>query len=195
MSLDILGQFPSPPVPNLPAMAMAINAVMPQHQQPIMTQPPVSMAMPVTAPPVIGMTPNPAAQPPATFITNFPPVQVNIRHFITDNNCVMLSQNWLIVSLTYFRLPSLMTMISRTSRKPPKLELEMTHSQISKERQGEEHSPAWNHHPRAGTIVAFHQATSLWVVAYCCMRVNAYFIRNANSSEKCIVKQHPVISL
>ncbi|XDV32566.1 hypothetical protein PO909_003351 [Leuciscus waleckii] len=75
MSLDILGQFPSPPVPNLPAMAMAINAVLPQHQQPIMTQPPVSMAMPVTAPPVIGMTPNPAAQPPATFITNFPPVQ------------------------------------------------------------------------------------------------------------------------
>ncbi|XP_077064974.1 synergin gamma isoform X4 [Siphateles boraxobius] len=75
MSLDILGQFPSPPVPNLPAMAMAINAVLPQHQQPIMTQPPVSMAMPVTAPPVMGMTPNPAAQPPATFITNFPPVQ------------------------------------------------------------------------------------------------------------------------
>ncbi|KAK7171601.1 hypothetical protein R3I93_004033 [Phoxinus phoxinus] len=75
MSLDILGQFPSPPVPNLPAMAMAINAALPQHQQPIMTQPPVSMAMPVTAPPVMGMTPNPAAQPPATFITNFPPVQ------------------------------------------------------------------------------------------------------------------------
>uniref|UniRef100_A0A672K2D4 Synergin gamma n=1 Tax=Sinocyclocheilus grahami TaxID=75366 RepID=A0A672K2D4_SINGR len=52
MSLEILSQFPSPPVPNLPAMAMAIPAVLPQHQQPIMTQPPVSL-----------------------FITNFPPVQ------------------------------------------------------------------------------------------------------------------------
>ncbi|XP_052431703.1 synergin gamma isoform X8 [Carassius gibelio] len=75
MSLDILSQFPSPPVPNLPAMAMAIPAVLPQHQQPIMTQPPVSMAMPVAAPPVMGITPNPPAQPPASFITNFPPVQ------------------------------------------------------------------------------------------------------------------------
>ncbi|XP_067221916.1 synergin gamma isoform X2 [Chanodichthys erythropterus] len=75
MSLDILSQFPSPPVPNLPAMAMAINAVMPQHQQPIMTQPPVSMAMPIAAPPVMGMTPNPPAQQTASFITNFPPVQ------------------------------------------------------------------------------------------------------------------------
>ncbi|XP_043114957.1 synergin gamma isoform X6 [Puntigrus tetrazona] len=75
MSLDILSQFPSPPVPNLPTMAMAIPAVLPQHQQPIMTQPPVSMAMPVAAPPVMSMTPNPPAQPPASFITNFPPVQ------------------------------------------------------------------------------------------------------------------------
>ncbi|XP_016393433.1 synergin gamma-like isoform X4 [Sinocyclocheilus rhinocerous] len=77
MSLEILSQFPSPPVPNLPAMAMAIPSVLPQHQQPIMTQPPVSvsMAMPVAAPPVMGMTPNPPAQQPASFITNFPPVQ------------------------------------------------------------------------------------------------------------------------
>ncbi|XP_021328596.1 synergin gamma isoform X8 [Danio rerio] len=75
MSLDILSQFPSPPVPNLPAMTMAIPAVLPQHQQPIMTQPPVSMPMPTAAPPVMSMTPNPPAQPPATFITNFPPVQ------------------------------------------------------------------------------------------------------------------------
>uniref|UniRef100_A0A673KS69 Synergin gamma-like n=1 Tax=Sinocyclocheilus rhinocerous TaxID=307959 RepID=A0A673KS69_9TELE len=59
MSLNILSQFPSPPVPNLPAMA--IPAVLPQHQQPIMTQPPVSMAMPVAAPPVMSMTPNPPA--------------------------------------------------------------------------------------------------------------------------------------
>ncbi|XP_059389341.1 synergin gamma-like isoform X3 [Carassius carassius] len=75
MSLEILSQFPSPPVPNLPAMTMAIPAVLPQHQQPIMTQPPVSMAMPVTAPPVMGMTLNPPAQQPASLITNFPPVQ------------------------------------------------------------------------------------------------------------------------
>ncbi|XP_051535975.1 synergin gamma-like isoform X2 [Myxocyprinus asiaticus] len=75
MSLDILSQFPSPPVPNLPAMAMAISAVLPQHQQPIMPQTPVSMAMPTPAAPVMGMTPNPPAQPPASFITNFPPVQ------------------------------------------------------------------------------------------------------------------------
>lgn len=99
MSLDILSQFPSPPVPNLPAMAMAINAVLPQHQQPIMTQPPVSMAMPVTAPPVMGMTPNPPAQPTASFITNFPPVQVNIRHFITDNKCVLLLHKLIFFSL------------------------------------------------------------------------------------------------
>ncbi|XP_052473067.1 synergin gamma-like isoform X5 [Carassius gibelio] len=75
MSLEILSQFPSPPVPNLPAMTMAVPAVLPQHQQPIMTQPPVSMAMPVAAPPVMGMTLNPPAQQPASFITNFPPVQ------------------------------------------------------------------------------------------------------------------------
>nr|XP_055052098.1 synergin gamma isoform X9 [Misgurnus anguillicaudatus] len=75
MSLDILSQFPSPPVPNLPAMAMAIPAVLPQHQQSIMTQPPVSMAMPAATPPVMGMTPNPPAQQPPSFVTNFPPVQ------------------------------------------------------------------------------------------------------------------------
>uniref|UniRef100_A0A9J7YI20 Synergin, gamma n=1 Tax=Cyprinus carpio carpio TaxID=630221 RepID=A0A9J7YI20_CYPCA len=75
MSLETLSQFPSPPMPNLPAMAMAIPAVLPQHQQAIMTQPPVSMAMPVAAPPVMGMTLNTPAQQPASFITNFPPVQ------------------------------------------------------------------------------------------------------------------------
>lgn len=92
MSLDILSQFPTPPLPNLPAMAMAIPAARPQHQQPIMTQSPMSMAMPVAAPPVMGMTPNPPVQPPASFITNFPPVQVNIRHFIMDNNCTVIAQ-------------------------------------------------------------------------------------------------------
>ncbi|XP_056612119.1 synergin gamma isoform X3 [Triplophysa dalaica] len=75
MSLDILSQFPSPPVPNLPAMAMAIPAHLPQHQQSIMTQPPVSMPMPTPAPPVMGMTPNPPGQAPTSFIPNFPPIQ------------------------------------------------------------------------------------------------------------------------
>ncbi|XP_071770707.2 synergin gamma isoform X1 [Centroberyx gerrardi] len=79
MNVEILSQFPSPPVPNLPALAIAMAPVMPQHQQPMMTQPPVpvSMAMPTPAPPVMGMTPAAPAQalPNTNFITNFPPVQ------------------------------------------------------------------------------------------------------------------------
>uniref|UniRef100_A0A3B4GIK6 Synergin gamma n=1 Tax=Pundamilia nyererei TaxID=303518 RepID=A0A3B4GIK6_9CICH len=78
MNVEILGQFPSPPVPNLPALAMAMAPVMPQHQQPMMTQPPVSMAMPTAAPPpVMPMTPAAPAQPPTNtnFIASFPPAQ------------------------------------------------------------------------------------------------------------------------
>ncbi|XP_071383228.1 synergin gamma isoform X6 [Centroberyx affinis] len=79
MNVEILSQFPSPPVPNLPALAIAMAPVMPQHQQAMMTQPPVpvSMAMPTPAPPVMGMTPAAPAQalPNTNFITNFPPVQ------------------------------------------------------------------------------------------------------------------------
>ncbi|KAM9318982.1 synergin gamma isoform 2-T2 [Pholidichthys leucotaenia] len=78
MNVEILGQFPSPPVPNLPALAMAMASVMPQHQQqPMMTQPPVSMAMPTSAPPVMSMTPTAPAQPPTNtnFIASFPPAQ------------------------------------------------------------------------------------------------------------------------
>ncbi|XP_074535010.1 synergin gamma isoform X7 [Halichoeres trimaculatus] len=81
MNVEILGQFPSPPVPNLPALAMAMAPVMPQHQQPMMTQPPVSMAMPTPAPPppVMAMTPAAPAQAPTNtnFIASFPPAQVN----------------------------------------------------------------------------------------------------------------------
>uniref|UniRef100_A0A3Q0RKG4 Synergin gamma n=1 Tax=Amphilophus citrinellus TaxID=61819 RepID=A0A3Q0RKG4_AMPCI len=76
MNVEILGQFPSPPVPNLPALAMAMAPVMPQHQQPMMTQPPVSMAMPTAAaPPVMPMTPAAPAQLPTNtnFIASFPP--------------------------------------------------------------------------------------------------------------------------
>ncbi|XP_055736267.1 synergin gamma-like isoform X6 [Salvelinus fontinalis] len=79
MNVEILSQFPSPPVPNLPALAMAMAPVIQhQHQQPMMTQPPVpvSMAMPTPAPAVMGRAPPaaplPSAQPPTNFITNFP---------------------------------------------------------------------------------------------------------------------------
>ncbi|XP_067451194.1 synergin gamma isoform X2 [Thunnus thynnus] len=77
MNVEILSQFPSPPVPNLPALAMAMAPVMPQHQQPMMAQPPVSMAMPTPAPPVMAMTPAAPAQAPANtnFIASFPPAQ------------------------------------------------------------------------------------------------------------------------
>ncbi|XP_035805184.1 synergin gamma isoform X11 [Amphiprion ocellaris] len=77
MNVEILGQFPSPPVPNLPALAMAMAPVMPQHQQPMMTQPPVSMAMPTPAPPVMAMAPAAPAPPPTNtnFIASFPPAQ------------------------------------------------------------------------------------------------------------------------
>uniref|UniRef100_A0A3Q1F2E6 Synergin, gamma n=1 Tax=Acanthochromis polyacanthus TaxID=80966 RepID=A0A3Q1F2E6_9TELE len=77
MNVEILGQFPSPPVPSLPALAMAMAPVMPQHQQPMMTQPPVSMAIPTPAPPVMAMAPAAPAPPPTNtnFIASFPPAQ------------------------------------------------------------------------------------------------------------------------
>ncbi|XP_028856710.1 synergin gamma-like [Denticeps clupeoides] len=76
MSLDILGQFPTPPVPNLPALTMVMPSVLPQQQQPIMAPPPVSLAMAAPTPSVMGIAPNPPpAQPPNAFIANFPPVQ------------------------------------------------------------------------------------------------------------------------
>ncbi|KAK2831206.1 hypothetical protein Q7C36_016292 [Tachysurus vachellii] len=65
MSLDILSQFPTPPVPNLPAMTMAMPAVL-THQQPI---------MPSASPAVMPMASNSLAQPSNSFIANFPPVQ------------------------------------------------------------------------------------------------------------------------
>uniref|UniRef100_A0A8C8C100 EH domain-containing protein n=1 Tax=Oncorhynchus tshawytscha TaxID=74940 RepID=A0A8C8C100_ONCTS len=86
MNVEILSQFPSPPVPNLPALAMAMAPVMPQqhqHQQPMMTQTPVpvSMAMPAPAPAVMSRAPPgaplPSAQLPTNFITNFPHLQVS----------------------------------------------------------------------------------------------------------------------
>ncbi|XP_075892529.1 synergin gamma isoform X4 [Nelusetta ayraudi] len=77
MNVEILSQFPSPPVPNLPALAMAMAPVMPQHQQPMMAKPPASMAMPATAPPVMAMQPVAPMQAPTStsFIANFPPAQ------------------------------------------------------------------------------------------------------------------------
>ncbi|XP_057684847.1 synergin gamma-like isoform X5 [Corythoichthys intestinalis] len=75
MNVEILAQFPSPPVPNLPALAMALAPVMSQHQQPIMTHPPVSMPMP--APPSTIMPPMTTVPAPtsANFIASFPPAQ------------------------------------------------------------------------------------------------------------------------
>uniref|UniRef100_A0A1A8I463 Synergin, gamma n=1 Tax=Nothobranchius kuhntae TaxID=321403 RepID=A0A1A8I463_NOTKU len=77
MNAEILSQFPSPPIPNLPAFAMAMAPVLPQHQQPIMTQPPVSMPMATPAAPVMAMAPSAPAQPPTntSFIAAFPPAQ------------------------------------------------------------------------------------------------------------------------
>uniref|UniRef100_A0A3P9AK97 EH domain-containing protein n=1 Tax=Esox lucius TaxID=8010 RepID=A0A3P9AK97_ESOLU len=79
MNVEILSQFPSPPVPNLPALAMALAPVLPQ--QPMMTQPPVpvTMAMPSTAPSVMTMVPLASTQPNTNFVTNFPPIQVPRR--------------------------------------------------------------------------------------------------------------------
>ncbi|MBN3325204.1 SYNRG protein, partial [Atractosteus spatula] len=78
MSLDVLGQFPSPPVPTLPALAMPPLL----HQQPLMSvpsvaQPTVSMAM-STASPVMGVSlptapQGSSSQPPAGFVATFPP--------------------------------------------------------------------------------------------------------------------------
>lgn len=81
MNVEILSRFASPPVPNLPALAMAMAPVMPQHQQPMMAKPPVSMAMPTPAPPVMTMQPVAPMQAPTNtgFVANFPPAQVNSR--------------------------------------------------------------------------------------------------------------------
>lgn len=77
LNVEILSQFPSPPVPNLPALAMALASVLPQHQQPMMAQPPVSMSMSTAAAPVpvMAMAPSAPAQPPTNtgFIASFPP--------------------------------------------------------------------------------------------------------------------------
>uniref|UniRef100_A0A3B3BCR6 Synergin, gamma n=1 Tax=Oryzias melastigma TaxID=30732 RepID=A0A3B3BCR6_ORYME len=75
MNVEILGQFASPPVPNLPALAMAMAPVM--HQQPILTQPPVSMPVPSQTATGMTMTPAAPAQPQTntSFIASFPPAQ------------------------------------------------------------------------------------------------------------------------
>ncbi|XP_068615172.1 synergin gamma-like [Brachionichthys hirsutus] len=77
MNVEILSQFPSPLMPSIPALAMAIAPAMPQHQQPMMTKPQVSMSMPTPAPPVIAMTPAapPHAHTTPSFIASFPPAQ------------------------------------------------------------------------------------------------------------------------
>ncbi|XP_053278380.1 synergin gamma isoform X3 [Pleuronectes platessa] len=79
MNVEILNQFPSPPVPNLPSLTMAMAPVMPQHQQPMITQTPVSMAMPSPTPQIMAMTSLAPTQPPTNtnFIASFPPAQAS----------------------------------------------------------------------------------------------------------------------
>ncbi|XP_024911058.1 synergin gamma isoform X4 [Cynoglossus semilaevis] len=75
MNVEILSQFPSPPLPNLPALAMTMAPVIPPHSQPMMSQPTVSMSMPSSTTPVMVMTPAVIAQHPTStnFIASFPP--------------------------------------------------------------------------------------------------------------------------
>ncbi|XP_027900686.1 synergin gamma isoform X4 [Xiphophorus couchianus] len=79
LNVEILSQFPSPPLPNLPGLAMALAPVIPPHQQPMMTHPPVSMSMATPAAPVpvpvMAMAPTVHAPPPTNpgFIATFPP--------------------------------------------------------------------------------------------------------------------------
>lgn len=80
MNVEILSQFPSPPLPNLPALAMTMVPVIPPHSQPMMSQPTVSMSMPSSTTPVMVMTPAVIAQHPTStnFIASFPPTMVNL---------------------------------------------------------------------------------------------------------------------
>ncbi|KAJ8280777.1 hypothetical protein GJAV_G00058860 [Gymnothorax javanicus] len=91
MGLDILSQFPSPPMPNLPAMTT--HPVLPQHQQPIMSQTPATLTTPPLLPhhqqpitsqsPISTATPTSAVigcpssctQPSSGLVTCFPPLQ------------------------------------------------------------------------------------------------------------------------
>ncbi|XP_026880492.2 synergin gamma isoform X1 [Electrophorus electricus] len=65
MSLDILTQFPSPPVPTLPAMAVPLPPV-------LVTQPAL---LGTAGSAVLPLPPNPPPQPCSSFVTSFPPVQ------------------------------------------------------------------------------------------------------------------------
>uniref|UniRef100_A0A8C4ZLA6 Synergin, gamma n=1 Tax=Gadus morhua TaxID=8049 RepID=A0A8C4ZLA6_GADMO len=91
MNVDILSQFASPPVPNLPALAIAMAPGMPQHQQPMMAPPPVSMAMPTPPPQVMGMTSAAPAQalPNPGFLASFPPVQVTHHPLSPPFQCLL----------------------------------------------------------------------------------------------------------
>uniref|UniRef100_A0AAY5EY09 EH domain-containing protein n=1 Tax=Electrophorus electricus TaxID=8005 RepID=A0AAY5EY09_ELEEL len=68
MSLDILTQFPSPPVPTLPAMAVPLPPV-------LVTQPAL---LGTAGSAVLPLPPNPPPQPCSSFVTSFPPVQVSL---------------------------------------------------------------------------------------------------------------------
>lgn len=89
MNVEILSQFPSPPVPNIPALALAMAPAMApvMPQQPVMNKPAISMAMPTPAPPVMAMAPVTPAQAPTNtnFITSFPLAQVMMLLFLQSH--------------------------------------------------------------------------------------------------------------
>lgn len=180
MNVEILSQFPSPPVPNLPALAMAMAPVMPQHQQQMMAKPPVSMAIPTPAQPVMAMQPvAPMPAPTNTgFIANFPPAQVTLP-------LASLSPSWSQVTPyfphyhgSWFRRPKRMTMTSRTSKRLPRSELEIRPSLSSREIQAGVFPQQSYLSTKTGKVVWIH---SLWfsLVQNC--------LGNSSSSNKCTV--------
>ncbi|XP_072320503.1 synergin gamma isoform X2 [Eucyclogobius newberryi] len=73
LNVEILNQFPSPPIPNLPALAMALASVLPQ--QSLMNPPPLSMSMPTPGPSVMPIAAPAQAPANTNFIASFPPAQ------------------------------------------------------------------------------------------------------------------------
>lgn len=166
MNVEILGQFPSPPVPNLPALAMAMAPVMPQHQQPMMTQPPVSMSMPMPtpAPPVMPMAPTAPAQPPTNtnFIASFPLAQVtaNLLFFLCVYCSWLFYTSYLLTKCLY-RQPKQMTMTSRTSRRHQRQE--QTRPSLTSRASQEQVSPAPLHfNSKTGTGCQCSEAIRVW---------------------------------
>ena len=110
MNVEILNQFPSPPVPNLPALALALAQVLPQ-QQPLMTQPVVSMP---TAPSVMPIAAPAQAPTNTSFITSFPTAQVTIYPFFCSNSMSAACH----CRVRSYRRRKQMMMTFKTSKRP-----------------------------------------------------------------------------